>query len=177
MQSTSSTSSTSDSEPAATQGNNAPGLENANLNSAAASQAHSTQTAGSSNRARKSRTQTKRPEDKVTATGLDEQGWPTPDAVRERFVLVCGLIARERVSINSKVEDLTPDERRDLFTILEEKLEYLADLSTTARDKAFKAAMKEIASLQRRFKSHLRADFVRQDELPYEKHPFLKQED
>jgi len=177
MQSTSSTSSTSDSEPAATQGNNAPGLENANLNSAAASQAHSTQTAGSSNRARKSRTQTKRPEDKVTATGLDEQGWPTPDAVRERFVLVCGLIARERVSINSKVEDLTPDERRDLFTILEEKLEYLGNLSTAARDKAIKSAMKEIATLQWRFKAHLRAAFVRQDELPFEKHPFLKLED
>ena len=113
----------------------------------------------------------------MTATGLDDDGWPTPDAARKRFVTVCGLIARERVSINTNAEDLTPEQRRDLFTILEEKLEYPADLSTIARDKAFKAAMKEIASLQRRFKSHLRADFVRQDELPYEKHPFLKQED
>ena len=59
MQAGSSKSSTSDSEPAATQGNNAPGLENANLNSAAASQAYSSQTARSSIRARKSRTQTK----------------------------------------------------------------------------------------------------------------------
>ena len=97
--------------------------------------------------------------------------------MRERFVLVCGLIARERVSINSKVEDLTPDERRDLFTILEEKLEYLGNLSTAARDKAIKSAMKEIATLQWRFKAHLRAAFVRQDELPFEKHPFLKPED
>ena len=177
MQSASSTSSTGDSEPAATQGNNAPGLEDENLNSTAASQAHSTLTAGSSNRARKSRTQTKWPEDKVIATGLDEQGWPTTDAARERFVLVCGLIARERVSINSKVEDLTPDERRDLFTILEEKLEYLGNLSTAARDKAIKSAMKEIATLQWRLKAHLRAAFVRQDELPFEKHPFLKLED
>ena len=37
--------------------------------------------------------------------------------------------------------------------------------------------MKEIASLQRQFKAHLRADFVRQDKLPFEKHPFLKPED
>ncbi|RLN28936.1 hypothetical protein C2845_PM05G13560 [Panicum miliaceum] len=37
--------------------------------------------------------------------------------------------------------------------------------------------MKEIASLQRRFKAHFRAYFVRQDELPFEKHPFLKPED
>ena len=99
----------------------------------------------------------------MTATGLDEQGWPTPDAARERFILVCGLIARERVSINVTVEDLTPETRRDLFTVLEEKLEYPVNLSTAARDKAIKSAMKKIASLQRRFKAHLRADFVRQD--------------
>jgi len=176
MQSGSSKSSTGDSEPI-TQGNNATDTQGANLNSTAASQAYSSQTAGSSTRARKSRTQTKWPEDKVTATGLDEQGWPTPDAARERFVLVCGLIARERVSINVKVEDLTPETRRDLFTILEEKLEYPANLSTAARDKAIKSAMKEIATLQWRFKAHLRAAFVRQDELPFEKHPFLKLED
>ncbi|KAG2570403.1 hypothetical protein PVAP13_7KG050354 [Panicum virgatum] len=177
MQSASSTSSTGDSEPATTQSNNAPGLEDTNLNSVAASLAQSTQTAASSNRARKSRTQTKWPEDKVTITGLDDQGWPTPDAARERFILVCGLIARERVSINNKVEDLTADERRDLFTVLEEKLEYLGNLSTAARDKAIKSAMKEIVTLQQQFKAHLRAVFVRQDELPFEKHPFLKPED
>ena len=84
----------------------------------------------------------------MTATGLDEQGWPTPNAMRERFVLVCDLIARERVSINSKVEDLTPDERRDLFTVLEEKLEYPGNLYTAARNKAIKLAMKEIVTLQ-----------------------------
>ena len=108
MQSGSSASSTSDSEPA-TEGNNAPDSNAANLNSAAASQAHSSQTAGSSTWARKSRTQTKWLEDKVTATGLDDHGWPTQDAARKRFVLVYGLIARERVSINTNAEDLTPE--------------------------------------------------------------------
>ena len=176
MQSGSSKSSTGDNEPV-THANNATDQQGANLNSAATSEAHSSQIAGSSTRALKSRTQTKWPEDKVTATRLDEQGWPTPDAARERFVLVGGLIARERVSINVKVEDLTPETRRDLFTILEEKLEYPANLSTAARDKAIKSAMKEIALLQWQFKAHLRADFVRQDELPFEKHPFLKPED
>ena len=108
MQSASSASSTGDSEPG-TQGNNAPDSNDPNLNSAAASQAHSSQTARSSTRARKSRTQTKWPEDKVTATGLDDNGWPTPDAARKTFVLVCGLIARERASINTNAEDLTPE--------------------------------------------------------------------
>ena len=43
----------------------------------------------------------------MTATGLDDDGWPTPDAARKRFVTVCGLVARERVSINTNAEDLT----------------------------------------------------------------------
>ena len=97
--------------------------------------------------------------------------------MRDIFVLVCGLIARERVSINTKLEDLTLDEKKELCTVLKEKLEYPANLSAANRNKAIKSAMKQIASLQPQFKSHLRADLVRQDELPFEKHPFLKPED
>jgi hypothetical protein len=61
------------------------------------SQGHSAQTVASSTQSRGSRTQTKWPEDKLSTIGLDSNFWPTPDAVRDRFVLVCGLIARERV--------------------------------------------------------------------------------
>jgi hypothetical protein len=70
------------------------------------SQGHSAQTAASSTRSRGSRTQTKWPEDKLTATGLDANFWPTPDVANDRFVLVCGLIAQERVSINKAVDDV-----------------------------------------------------------------------
>ena len=94
--------------------------------------------------------------------------WPTANVVRDIFVLVCGLIARERVSIDTKLEDLTLDDKNELFTVLEKKLEYSANMSTVDRNKAIKSAMDEIESLQQRLKSHLRADFVRQDELPFE---------
>ena len=92
------------------------------------SQGHSAQTAGSSTRSRGSKTQTKWPEDKLTATGHDENFWPTPDAVKDRFVLVCGLIARETVSIDKAVEDLSLVEKEQIFTVLEEKLDYPANL-------------------------------------------------
>ena len=143
------------------------------------SQTHSTQTAASSNRARGSRTQTRWPEDKLTATGLDNHFWPTPDAARDIFVLLCGLIARERVSINMKFEDLIYDEKKALFTALHEKLEYPANLSTVNLNKAMKAAMSEIATLQQWFKTHLRNTYVRKDEpeIPFAKQPFLKPED
>jgi hypothetical protein len=65
----------------------------------------------------------------------------------------------------------------DLFPIIEDKLEYPQNLSRAEREKAIRAAMKEIGLLHRRFKSHLRSDFVMQELTPYEKHPFLKLED
>jgi hypothetical protein len=58
----------------------------------------------------------------LTATRLDANFWPTPDAARDRFVLVCGLIALERVSINKAVDDLSPIEKDHMFIVLEEKL-------------------------------------------------------
>jgi hypothetical protein len=92
----------------------------------------------------------------LTTTGLDANFWPTPDAVRDRFVLVCGLIAWERVSINKAVDDLSPIEKDHLFIVLEEKLDYPANLEESVHKMAVKAAISQIGTLQRRFKAHLR---------------------
>jgi hypothetical protein len=92
----------------------------------------------------------------LTATRLDANFWPTPNAARDRFVLVCGLIARERVSINKAVDDLSPIDKNHLFTVLEEKLDYLANLEESVREKAVKEAISQIGTLQRWFKAHLR---------------------
>jgi hypothetical protein len=92
----------------------------------------------------------------LTTTGLDANFCPTPDAARDRFVLVCGLIVRERVSINKAVDDLTPIEKDHLFTVLEEKLKYPTSLEESVRKKAVNAAISKIRTLQRRFKAHLR---------------------
>jgi hypothetical protein len=92
----------------------------------------------------------------LTATGLDANFWPTPDAARDRFVLVYGLIAWDRVSINKAVDDLSPIGKDHLFTVLEEKLDYPANLEESVRKKEVKAAISQIGTLQRRFKAHLR---------------------
>jgi DNA transposition AAA+ family ATPase len=92
----------------------------------------------------------------LIATGLDANFWPTSDAVRDGFVLVCGLIAWERVSINKAVDDLSPIEKDDLFTILEEKLDYPANLEESVRKKVVKETISNIGTLERRFKAHLR---------------------
>jgi hypothetical protein len=70
--------------------------------------------------------------------------------------LVFGLIARERVSINKAVDDLSPIEKDHLFTVLEEELDYPANLEESVRKKAVKVAISKIGILQRRFKAHLR---------------------
>jgi hypothetical protein len=70
--------------------------------------------------------------------------------------MVCGLIARERVSINKAVDDLSSIDKDHQFTVLEEKLDYPANLEESVCKKAVKAAISEIGILQRRFKAHLR---------------------
>jgi hypothetical protein len=92
----------------------------------------------------------------LTATGLDANFLPTPDAARDRFVLVCGLIARERKSINKAVDDLSPFEKDHLFKVIEEKLDCPVNLGESVHKKAVKAAISPIGTLQRRFKAHLR---------------------
>jgi hypothetical protein len=92
----------------------------------------------------------------LTATGLDANFWPTTDAARDRFVLVCGLIGRERVSIKKAVDDLSPIEKDHLFTVLEEKLDYPANLEESVRKNIVKVAISQIGTLQRRFKAPLR---------------------
>jgi hypothetical protein len=113
----------------------------------------------------------------LTATGLDANFWPTPNAVRDRFVLVCGLITQERVSINKAVDDLSPIKKDHLFTVLEEKLDYLANLEESIRNKAVKVAISQIGTLQRWFKAHLGKKYVSEEETPFVKHAFLQQQD
>jgi hypothetical protein len=73
--------------------------------------------------------------------------------VRDRFVLVYGLIARQRVSINKVVDDLSPIDKDHLFTVLEEKLHYPANLEESVRKKVVKVAISHIRTLQCRFKA------------------------
>jgi hypothetical protein len=68
--------------------------------------------------------------------------------MRNRFVLVCGLIAQERVSINKAVDDLSPIAKDHLSTVLEEKLDYPANLEESVRKKAVRAAISQIGTLQ-----------------------------
>jgi hypothetical protein len=64
-----------------------------------------------------------------------------------------------------------------LFTILEETLDYPANLEESVRKKAVKAAISEIGTLQRRFKAHLRKKYVSEEETPFVKHTFLHPQD
>jgi hypothetical protein len=59
--------------------------------------------------------------------------------------------------------DLSQIEKDHLFTILEKKLNYLANLEELVRKKAVKA--------------HLRKKYVSEEETPFVKHAFLQQQD
>jgi molybdopterin converting factor small subunit len=77
------------------------------------------------------------------------------------------------VSINKAVDDLSPIEKDHLFTVLEEKLDYPANLEESIRKKEVKVAISEIGTLHRRFKAHLRKKYVSEEETPFVKHDLL----
>jgi hypothetical protein len=52
------------------------------------------------------------------------------------------------------VDDISAIGKGHLFTDLEKKLDYPANLEESVRKKAVKAAISEIGTLQRRFKAH-----------------------
>jgi molybdopterin converting factor small subunit len=80
------------------------------------------------------------------------------------------------VSINKAVDDLSPIEKDHLFTVLEEKLDYPANLEESVRKKAVKVDISQIGTLQRQFKAHLKKH-VSEVETSFVKNAFLQQQD
>jgi hypothetical protein len=70
-----------------------------------------------------------------------------------------------------------PIEKGHLFAVLEEKLDYPANLVESVHKKAVKVAISQIRTLQWRFKAHYRKKYVSEEETPFVKHAFLQQED
>jgi hypothetical protein len=81
------------------------------------------------------------------------------------------------VTINKAIDDLSPIEKDHLFTVLKEKLDYPANLEESICKKAVKAAISEIGTLQRWFKALLTKQYVSEEETPFVKHAFLRQQD
>ncbi|RLN33486.1 hypothetical protein C2845_PM03G30140 [Panicum miliaceum] len=116
---------------------------------------------------RKPRTQTKWPNDVVKVEGIDGDGFPTNDNGLKWWRLICGLIARQRVGINVKFEDVDQPTRQGLFEIMKEYLEFLEGTFEAQMNHVRGAALKSIAKLHRHFKSN----------LPFEVHKHLDHRD
>lgn len=128
----------------------------------------------SATRPRKPRSQNKWPTDKVTCQGINADGTPTDKEGLKRFRLLCGLIARQRVGINVKFENLDEAARQSLFDALLEYLDYPENLTPRQRKDAFRAAMKSIAKLHRTFKTTLANKFALQNVTPFQVHRHLE---
>ena len=91
----------------------------------------------------------------VKVAGIDSDGFPTNDDCLKRWRLICGLIARQRVRINVKFEDLDDPMRQGLFETLKQFLEFPEGTSEAQMNRVREAAWKSIAKLHRHFKSTL----------------------
>ncbi|RLN29727.1 hypothetical protein C2845_PM05G21350 [Panicum miliaceum] len=131
----------------------------------------------STSQRRKPRTQTKCPSDVVKVKGIDGEGFPTNDNGVKRWRLICGLIARQRVGINVKFEDMDQPTRQGLFKIMKKYLEFPEGTFEAQMNRVIGAALKSIAKLHRHFKSNLVQNFVNNGTEPFEVHKDLDHRD
>jgi hypothetical protein len=61
--------------------------------------------------------------------------------------------------------------------LLEQKLDYQANLEEFIRKKTVKATISDTGTLEHHFKAHLRKKYVSEEETPFVKHAFLKELD
>ena len=86
--------------------------------------------------------------------GIDADGLPTDEKALSRFRRVARLIARERVPLTTKFDDLSDEAKRDLFNnIVKEYLEYPRNMSEHQTITTTNTTMKVIMKLHRSFKS------------------------
>ena len=94
-----------------------------------------------------------------------------------RFLRVAGLIARERVPITTKFEDLSDKAKRDLFdNVIKEYLQYPKNMSEH-QTTTVKSTMKAITKLYRSFKSKLVNRYLAKEVKPFESYNNCKVED
>ena len=116
----------------------------------------------STSQRRKPRAQTKWPSDNIKVIGIYGDGFQTNDDSLKWWRLICGLIARQRVGINVKFEDVNEPVRLSLFKIMKEYLEFPKGTSEAQMNRVRGVAWKPIAKLHRHFKSNLVRNFVNQ---------------
>ncbi|RLM74815.1 hypothetical protein C2845_PM15G04030 [Panicum miliaceum] len=98
------------------------------------------------------------PNEVVKVEVINGDGFLTNDNGLKRWRLICGLITRQRVGINVKIEDVDQPTRKGLFEIMKKYLEFPEGTFEAQMNRVRGAALKSIAKLHRHFKSNLTSD-------------------
>jgi hypothetical protein len=110
----------------------------------------------------------------MNASKVNEDGQPLDQRTLMRLSRVCGIAARQRVSLTlEKFEDLTEDEKNELFAnSIQQYVVYPEEL----KEKGKRVAMKGISHSWRGYKNRL-VMCLRKKQNPFEKFKDLKEED
>ena len=105
---------------------------------------------------------------------VNDEGLPLDMRVNTRLSRVCGLAARQRVSLTlERFDDLTENDKNELFkNSIQAYVEYPEEL----KEKEKKLAMKIISQAWRTYKS-MHVKFLREQKNPFDKYKELTKED
>lgn len=117
-----------------------------------------------------------RPEARYVVTAIDPaNGGPLkPDAARKKFKTVCGIVARERVSIN--LPSWKKVSKEDRAAMKREILKYFIIRTDDDRKRVERAALLTANKAWKAWKSKLVTEYVYQDLTPFSVWPQIKEE-
>jgi hypothetical protein len=114
------------------------------------------------------------PTDVMSVGEVNDEGVPLDTTVNMRLSRVCGLAARQRVSLTMQgFNELTENEKDELFkNSIQAYIQYLEEL----KQKGKKVVMKTVSHIWRSYKSKLMKIWRDQD-TPFDKYKDLSKED
>jgi hypothetical protein len=126
---------------------------------------------GAKRRGRAPRTYTKWPSDTTIVTEVNIVGMLVPLTQKQRFRVLAGLIARQKIPLNlPDIKELSNDEKWYLF---DKHVQKYLKFQEDAKPQAFKLFWKTAAKAWRQFRFQLTRDFIRKGLEPFTRHPFI----
>ncbi|CAN6362508.1 unnamed protein product [Urochloa humidicola] len=125
--------------------------------------------------ARQPRPPTKWPVDKMMVTEIDEGGMPKDRKQKLRLRRLCGLIARQRLSL--VMPRFNCLDRKQKWLLFGKYVMLWLHFPVEMKDSAFKRVMKTTAKSWRTHRSNLSRKYVAKGLTPFDQHPYIEPED
>ncbi|KAL6871508.1 hypothetical protein ACP4OV_014337 [Aristida adscensionis] len=124
---------------------------------------------------RRGRGRSHMPEGRFSITQVSRSGVPThPKLAAKSFKTACGVIGRERININTKSWDIVEQSEKEL---LWSDIQSMFEIQEEVKNLVKVRTLKAIGASFKQFKHTLTKQYVAKGLSPFDKYPFIQEED